>query len=181
MARPGVATALCLALCVSAASLAAAASTPPLLPTIAHKAGSQRLSVRCLSAAEWARRKLPRTTGATRVGTVVLVNEKTCSILVGYAVSFPHAPRPGTREELEVAGDLFRFLAAAVSVRDVARGQADCRILVSVVPALTVLGAPSRKYAVGFRTRLLVARKKLNIVVRPSRGCSVKLPKTVAG
>lgn len=160
-----------------AGSSISAASTPPLLPGIAKQAGGQELSVRCLSASEWTRRGLPRGTVAARRGKLVLLAERTCSVVLGYAVSFPHAPGPGTPQELDAAVRLFRFLEAAVSARRLSSGQADCRLLESVVPALTALGAPSRRYAVGVRTRLLVARKRLGIEIEPARGCSVKLPK----
>ena len=107
----------------------------------------------------------------------MLLAERACSVLVGYATSFPNAPRPGTRAELDVARNLVRFLAAAVSARHLSRGQADCRTLESIVSALTALGTPSKAYAVGVRTRVLVARKRLHIVLEPVKTCSVKLPK----
>jgi hypothetical protein len=174
MSRSGVAAA-CLA-CLFAIPSASAAWTPPLLPGIAHRAGGAQLSVRCLTAGEWSGRGLPRGVVAKRRGRVVLVAERTCSVLVGYATSFPNAPKPGTRAELDVARNLVRFIAASVSARRLARAQADCRTLEAIVPALTVLGTPSKAYAVGVRTRVLVARKKLHIELEPATSCSVKLP-----
>jgi hypothetical protein len=179
MSRSGVAAA-CLA-CLVVIPHASAAWTPPLLPGIAHRAGGPQLSVRCLSAAEWTARRLPSGIVALRRGTVLLLTERTCSVLVGYATSFPYAPKPGTRAELDVARSLVRFLAAAVSARQLTRGQADCRTLESIVRALIALGTPSKTYAVGVRTRLLVARKKLHIELRPIAACSVKLPRAAPG
>src|SRR5262249_19985188 len=160
--RSGVAAAACLA-CLVAIPAARAAWSPPLLPGIARHAGTPQLSVRCLSVPEWSARRLPRGVVAERRGKVVFLAERACSVLVGDGASFPNAPRPGTRAELDVGRNLFRFLAAAVSARGLDRGQADCRTLESIIAALTALGTPSRTYAVGVRTRLLVARKRLHI------------------
>jgi hypothetical protein len=120
---------------------------------------------------------LPKDRIVVRRRSVLLVTDHACSILVGYATSFPHAPGAGTPQELAVTAALYRFLAASVSRLKLDRGRADCRVLESFVPALKLLGAPSTTFARNVRKRLLVARKRLHLDVRPWSGCPVKLPK----
>ena len=134
-------------------------------------------SVRCLTAGEWSARHLPRGAVAARRSGRLLVTDHACSVLVGYATAFPDVPRAGSAAELDVTGSLYRFLVASVSRLGLGRGRADCRVLVSFLPALVTLGAPSNGYAAKVRTRLLVARKRLHVDVRPWSGCPVKLPR----
>ena len=105
------------------------------------------------------------------------MTDHACSVLVGYAASFPHTPRAGTPQEFEVTRTLYRFLAGVVAGLHLGRGRSDCRVLESFVPALRTLGAPSKSFANEVRTRLLVARRRLHIEIRPSSDCPVKLPK----
>ena len=176
MSRSGVAAAACLA-CLLGISTASAAWAPPLLPTIARRAGEATTSVRCLTPGEWSARRLTRGAVAVRRGGRLFVTDHACSVIVGYATAFPHVPRAGSTAELDVTGSLYRFLVASVSRLGLGRGRADCRVLVSFLPALVTLGAPSNGYAANVRKRLLVARKRLHIDVRPWTGCPVKLPR----
>jgi hypothetical protein len=174
MLRQVVAPAALLA--VMATVSASAAWTPPLLPAIAKQATGETMSVRCLTAAEWSAAKLLPGSIAARRGRTVLVAEQACSVIVGYASSFPHAPKPGTPQELDVTRSLYHFLAAAVSKLGLSRLLADCRTLKAFVPALLTLGVPSKSYAMNVRKRLLVARKRLHIAITVSKACSVQLP-----
>jgi len=175
MLRQAVAGAALLAM---AAGSAGAAWTPPLLPTIARQASGQTLPVRCLTTTEWLAAKLPSGALAILHRRSVLVADHACSVIVGYAASFPNAPKPGTSQELDVTRSLYRFLVAAVSELRLARRFADCRALKTFVPALLTLGAPSKQYASNVRKRLLTARKRLHINITITKNCPVQLPPT---
>ena len=176
MSRSGIAAVASIA-CLVAIPSATAEWSPPLLPTIAREAGSAAVSVHCLTVREWSAGRLPNGSIVVRRGSALLVTDHACSVLVGYATSFPHTPRAGTPAEFAVTSSLYRFLVAAVSRLHLNRGRADCRVLESFPPALTRLGAPSTTGAKKVLMRLLVARKRLHLEVRPSSRCPVKLPK----
>jgi hypothetical protein len=114
---------------------------------------------------------------AARRGRSVLVTDHACSVIVGYAASFPHQAQPGTPQELDVTRYLYSFLAAAVSKLSLAQRLADCRTLKAFVPALLALGAPSKTYARKVRKRLLLARKRLHIAITVSKHCPIQLPR----
>jgi len=177
MSRSGVAAAGAGIACLVAIPSATAEWTPPLLPTIARHAGSAKVSVHCLTVREWSAGRLPKGSIVVRRGSALFVTDHACSVLVGYATSFPHTPRAGSPAEFAVASSLYRLLVVAVSRLHLGRGRADCRVLELFSPALKTLGEPSTTAAKKFLMRLLVARKRLHLDVRPSSRCPVQLPK----
>jgi len=97
-------------------------------------------------------------------------------VLLGFATSWPHVPPPGSGRELVVLDGLYRLLAESAGTLGLPPSRRDCRALLAFVPAARTLGAPSGLYAARMRRRLLVARHRLGLRIRPSAACPVRLP-----
>jgi len=140
-----------------------AADEPPLLGAIASRLAATPLDARCVPGGALARAEQD----------ALVLNEKVCQILLGYAVAQPWSPQAGAAPELEIGVVGLAFVRAVARAAGLGADDVDCGALKRFYGAFRSLGARSAD-ALRLRDRVLRSRS----IVRPrlvlARDCPIR-------
>jgi hypothetical protein len=125
---------------------------PPLIGDIASSMLGHKLTTRCV----------PQSQPVTAQPATLLVSNRICEILIGYAVAEPRVPPAYSPAGLEVARAALDFLRGIAKASGTTFPQVDCGALTRFYAALRPLGATSAQ-AVALRKFLLHASIPLYI------------------